>query len=80
MDDMWPGMDERDKYAELCDRFDSKKVDGVTITLKEASFMKLFCDAYFIRQAQKKHARLAFTEEPHRADDNSPDASANSAD
>lgn len=55
LDEMFPGMDERDKYAELAQRFETKKVEGAVITLKEAAFMKLFCDAYFMRNAKKRY-------------------------
>ena len=56
LDDMFPKMDERGKFAELCERFEANKLEGVVVTLKEAAFMKLFCDAYFMRQVKKKHA------------------------
>ncbi len=50
LDDMFPKMEERDQFAELCARFESKNVEGAVVTLKEAAFMKIFCDAYFMRQ------------------------------
>jgi hypothetical protein len=54
---MFPNMDERAKFAELCGRFDSKNIEGAVVTLKEAAFMKLFCDAYFMHQMKKRPAR-----------------------
>jgi hypothetical protein len=33
---------------------DADKPDEVRITLKEASFIKLFCDAYFIRKVRPR--------------------------
>lgn len=59
LDDMFPKMDERDQFADLCGRFESKNTEGAVVTLKEATFMKLFCDAYFMRQLKKRNARLA---------------------
>ena len=57
LDDMFPGMDERERFAELCARFEAKNLDGVVVTLKDATFMKLFCDAYFLRNAKHKAER-----------------------
>jgi AbiV family abortive infection protein len=59
LDDMFPGMDERAHIAELCARFEAKNLDGLVITLKDATFMKLFCDAYFLRAAKQKTERQA---------------------
>lgn len=33
-------------------------LEGAVVTLKEATFMKLFCDAYFMRQLKKRNVRL----------------------
>lgn len=63
LDDMFPKMDERDQFAELCGRFESKNVEGAVVTLKEATFMKLFCDAYFMRQLKHRNARLRHLQE-----------------
>ena len=52
--DMFPDLDERDHIAALCTRFDAKDLDGVVVTLKDATVMKLFCDAYFLRAAKQK--------------------------
>ena len=49
----------RDQFAELCGKFESKNTEGAVVTLKEATFMKLFCDAYFMRQLKQRNARLA---------------------
>lgn len=54
LDVLFPSMDERARYAELVRAFDEKKLDGVVITLKEVSFLKLFCDAYFLKTHQPK--------------------------
>ncbi|MET4016066.1 AbiV family abortive infection protein [Bradyrhizobium sp. S3.2.12] len=48
LDSLFPEMDERERYAELCRAFDSDQLTGVVVTLKEVSFIKLFCDAYFL--------------------------------
>jgi AbiV family abortive infection protein len=56
LDDMFPNMDERTKFGDLCDRFENKNLEGASVTLKEAGFMKMFCDAYFMRQVKTKNA------------------------
>jgi hypothetical protein len=63
LDDMFPKMDERDQFAELCGRFESKNVEGAVVTLKEATFVKLFCDAYFVRQLKHRNARSSHLRE-----------------
>jgi AbiV family abortive infection protein len=50
LDDLFPGMDERDHYTEIFRAFERNAVDTVTITLKEVAFMKLFCDAYYLQK------------------------------
>lgn len=55
LDTMFPAMDERAKFADLCDKYESASVDRAAVTLKEAAFIKAFCDAYFLRQAQRRH-------------------------
>ena len=54
LDALFPDMDDRARYAELARAFDEKKLEGVIITLKEVSFIKLFCDAYFLKTHQAK--------------------------
>jgi hypothetical protein len=56
LDDMFPGMDEREHFADLCARFETKTPD-IVVTLRDATFMKLFCDAYFLRTAKQKAER-----------------------
>jgi len=53
---MSPEMDERANFADLCERFETKNIEGAAVTLKEATFMKLFFDAYFLRKAKRKRA------------------------
>lgn len=48
--DMFPTFDERYVYQELFEAFESGDVEQTKVTLKEASFMKLFCDAYFLQK------------------------------
>lgn len=48
LDELFPNIEERDRFAEVCRRFEAKEFEGLAITLKEVSFMKLFCDAYFL--------------------------------
>jgi hypothetical protein len=47
---MWPELDERDKYIDLIQLFPKGNAHNLGITLKEAVFMKLFCDAYFLKE------------------------------
>jgi AbiV family abortive infection protein len=61
LDDLFPGMDERDRYAEICRQFVTGQLGQAKITLKEVSFIKLLCDTYFLRTIQPR----AF--EKHRA-------------
>jgi len=84
LDDMFPKMDERDQFAELCARFESKNLEGAVVTLKDATFMKLFCDAYFMRQLKHRNTRLSHSweKEPTEASpgaDNPPDSGASPA-
>ena len=58
LDDMFPKMAKRDQFADLCGRFESKNVEGAVVTLTEATFMKVFCDAYFMRQLKYRDGRL----------------------
>ncbi|WP_080672272.1 AbiV family abortive infection protein [Bradyrhizobium japonicum] len=61
LDRLFPQMDERDRYAELCRAFDRDQLTGVVVTLKEVSFIKLFCDAYFL---SKHNPSVALQEAP----------------
>jgi AbiV family abortive infection protein len=55
LDEMFPGMEERSRIAELCARFEAKNFEGLVVTLSDATSMKLFCDAYFLRTAKQKN-------------------------
>ncbi len=74
LDDMFPNMDERDQFADLCGRFESKNFEGAVVTLKEATFMKLFCDAYFMRQLKQRNALLRDSKERASAEPSPPGA------
>ncbi|HYE25334.1 MAG TPA: hypothetical protein VEG32_09065, partial [Clostridia bacterium] len=54
LDQMFPNMDERERIASLSARFEAKDLGGIAVKLEEATFMKLFCDAYFLRMAKQK--------------------------
>ncbi|OHV63565.1 hypothetical protein LCM4577_32175 [Mesorhizobium sp. LCM 4577] len=54
LEDLFPNFDERERYMELCRLFAAGNLGQATITLKEVSFIKLFCDAYFLRTIQPK--------------------------
>jgi AbiV family abortive infection protein len=49
--ELFPAMEEeeRNRFSEISRRFEAKDLQGLALTLKEASFIKLFCDAYFLR-------------------------------
>ena len=66
LDEMFPTMDERDRFAELCARYEAKDVEGVAVTLKEAGFMKLFCDAYFMRRLMGRRKPVALDHKQDR--------------
>jgi AbiV family abortive infection protein len=65
---MFPEMDEKAHYVSLVEAFAKNRVKGLKITLKEASFMKLFCDAYFLKEIrplaleQRRGAKTTATE------------------
>lgn len=61
LDDMFPKMDERDRLIGLCKAFESGKLEGIVVTLKEVSFIKLFCDAYFLRTVQPAWLKERFS-------------------
>jgi AbiV family abortive infection protein len=50
IDELFPTFDQKERYASLIKAFEEKKLDGVTVTLKEVSFIKFFCDAYYMRR------------------------------
>jgi AbiV family abortive infection protein len=54
LDDRFPNMDERDRFAEICRQFEANNLKDLAITLKEVSFMKLFCDGYFLAKIGPK--------------------------
>jgi len=59
LDDMFPSFDEREHYGELCHLFLDGRLAQAKVSLKDVSFMKLFCDVYFLRtirpQAYEKY-------------------------
>lgn len=48
LDEFWPGFDERERFMGLCRAFDREPPQSEKVNLREASFMKLFCDTYFL--------------------------------
>lgn len=50
LNEFFPEFDERDQFASICRAIEADTSNEAKITLKEASFIKLFCDAYFIRK------------------------------
>ena len=56
VDELFPAFDEKDRYAALIKAFEDKKLDGITVTLKEVAFIKLFCDFYYMKRMPKHPA------------------------
>jgi hypothetical protein len=70
LDDMFPAMEEREHISGICARFEAKDTNGVVVTLKEAAFMKLFCDTYFLlKMKQKSDRRQAAALASHKSQD-----------
>ncbi|MBS0296159.1 MAG: AbiV family abortive infection protein [Proteobacteria bacterium] len=49
LDSIFADTDDRPHLATLCDHFDSDNWAGATVTLKDVSFFKFFCDTYFMQ-------------------------------
>ena len=49
----WMEFDEHDQFAAIFDALERKALNEVKITLKETSFMKLFCDSYYLSKIMK---------------------------
>ena len=47
-DELFPGVDNAITSRNCATTLKLKRFDGLTVTLKDAAFMKLFCDAYFL--------------------------------
>jgi len=50
LDELFPEFDEREHYVGMVRDFLRGARRKLRITLREASFMKLFCDAYFLKE------------------------------
>jgi AbiV family abortive infection protein len=46
----FPDMDEKDHFARIFEAFENNDMESIAITLREASFMKLFCDSYYLHK------------------------------
>ena len=57
--DTFPEFDERDVYQRLFEAFESGNEEQPKVSLKEASFMKLFCDAYFLHKIRPGYCAKA---------------------
>jgi len=58
LDEMWPEFDERAKYLNLVERFPGDDPQSLGITLKEASFMKFYCDAFFLKHVRPNTMKM----------------------
>jgi len=54
LDDLFPNMDERERFVKICRQFEANNLKDVAITLKEVAFIKLFCDVYFLAKVRPK--------------------------
>lgn len=54
LDELFPAFDEKDRYAALIRAFDATDLKNEKVTLKEVSFIKLFCDAYILRKLKPR--------------------------
>ena len=52
--DLFPDFDEKDRFADICRGFEANKLEGLKITLKEVTIIKLFSDAYFLAKIRPK--------------------------
>ncbi len=51
LDSAFPNLDEdRERFVSLCRAVDGNAMAGVVVTLKDVSFAKIFCDAYFLQR------------------------------
>jgi hypothetical protein len=50
LNDAYPNLDEHEGLAKIFDAFDRNEPSASAITLKEAAFMKLFCDSYYLHR------------------------------
>jgi hypothetical protein len=49
IDDLYPDTDEdKERLISIAKAFEVNKMDEVTVTLKDVSFMKIFCDIYIL--------------------------------
>jgi AbiV family abortive infection protein len=51
--DVFPKIDDHERFGELFDVFDKHKRTSTVITLQEAAVMKIFCDTYFLDRFAK---------------------------
>jgi AbiV family abortive infection protein len=63
LDSLFPEMEEREQFASLCRSFDTNQLAGVNVTLKEVSFIKLFCDAYFLTKHRPPEVKISQAQE-----------------
>ncbi len=57
LDSLFPDIEEKQRFVELCHAFEANDLTNVKITLKEVSFIKLFCDAYYLRKMKPRVAK-----------------------
>ncbi len=68
----FPKMDERDHFAKIFDAFDRNEPGTVTVTLKEVSLMKVFCDTYYLHRVMPAALKARKATETSASDETSP--------
>jgi hypothetical protein len=53
LDELFPSFDERARFESIFEAFERESPDDAKITLREVSFMKLFCDSFFLAKFMK---------------------------
>lgn len=49
LNELFPTVEDPDRYAAICAGYDTDKTEGLNVNLGEVAFMKIVCDAYFLR-------------------------------
>jgi len=53
LDELFPRFSERAQFESIFDAFERDSPNDAKITLREVSFMKLFCDSFFLAKFMK---------------------------
>jgi hypothetical protein len=61
------------RFAAICRKFEAQDLKGLALTLKEVSFIKLFCDAYFLAKIRPKALKALGAEQDHVEEGSEPE-------